>query len=127
LNLNIDVSAAFAPVADEMADGEGNAEGGEGQNDYVGADYRANYLSNPKPKYPLQSRRLREQGLVKLRVHITAQGRAGEVVLHASSGFERLDREAIDAVKRWKFRPAQRAGTPVASWETVPLEFKLDD
>ncbi|MDR0247965.1 MAG: energy transducer TonB [Burkholderiales bacterium] len=96
-----------------------------GDKDYVDPDFNANYLSNPKPAYPFQSRRLREQGVVQLRVHVTAEGYASEVALHTSSGYERLDKAAVDAVKRWQFRPARRAGTPVAGWVVVPVRFEL--
>lgn len=96
----------------------------EGGSDVV-SDFSANDLFNPKPVYPVLSRRLREQGVVKLRVHVTAEGTAGEVTLHASSGHERLDKAALDAVKRWRFRPVQQAGTPVAGWVIVPVQFEL--
>ncbi|MDR2014797.1 MAG: TonB family protein [Azoarcus sp.] len=122
LNPNIDVSAATAAMADGVAGGRRE----EGRNeDYVGPDFNVSYFSNPEPEYPSLSLRLREQGLVKLRVHVTVEGRAGEVALHTSSGFERLDKAALDAVRRWKFRPARRAGTPVAGWVLVPVRFEL--
>jgi protein TonB len=107
-----------------VADGTVGGEG-DWNRDYVGPDFNAGYLSNPEPEYPFQSRRLREQGLVKLRVHVTAEGRADEVTLHLSSGYDRLDRAALDAVRRWRFRPARRAGTPVAGWVVVPVRFEL--
>ncbi|MCL2298440.1 MAG: energy transducer TonB [Proteobacteria bacterium] len=97
----------------------------KGDEDYVEPDFNVRHFSNPKPEYPFQSRRLREQGWVKLRVHVTAEGLANEVTLHTSSGFERLDKAAIDAVKRWRFRPAQRAGKAVAGWVVVPVRFEL--
>jgi len=105
----------------------GNGDNGEGYwgRSYVGPGLNASYFSNPEPEYPSLSRRLREQGLVKLRVHVTEQGRAGEVMLHKSSGYERLDKAALDAVRNWRFRPAQRAGTPVAAWVVVPIRFEL--
>ncbi|MCL1861758.1 MAG: TonB family protein [Proteobacteria bacterium] len=126
----IDISAAVAAMAaDGTIDGEGENRGGGGSRDrdYVGPDFNVSYLSNPKPEYPSRSRRLREQGLVKLRVHVTEEGRADEVTLHTSSGFDLLDQSALDAVRRWRFRPARRGGTPVAGWVVVPLRFELQD
>jgi len=117
---DIDISAT---VAGGMV--IGNGEDGEGGGDYVAPDFSAGYFSNPEPEYPPQSRRLREQGLVKLRVHVTVQGRADEVTLYKSSGYKRLDTAAINAVWRWQFRPAQRAGAPVAAWVVVPIRFEL--
>jgi protein TonB len=109
----IDVAATTATAATE------------GGGDYVDPDFNVSHFSNPKPEYPFQSRRLREQGLVKLRVHVTAEGFAGEMTLHTSSGFGRLDKAAADAVKRWQFQPAQRAGKSVAGWVVVPVRFEL--
>jgi len=120
----IDVAVAKTAVEGTV---DGNGDGGEGDRgrDYVGPDFNASYFSNPEPEYPSQSRRLREQGLVKLRVHVTVQGRADEVTLHKSSGYGRLDKAALDAVRHWRFRPAQRAGIPVAGWVVVPIRFEL--
>ncbi|MCL2589564.1 MAG: energy transducer TonB [Betaproteobacteria bacterium] len=127
-NSSIDVSLAVtAAVAGGTFDRSGDDRSGEGNQDkdYAGPDSNVSYFSNPEPEYPPQSRRLREQGLVKLRVHVTEQGRAGEVMLYKSSGYERLDKAALNAVWQWRFRPAQRAGTPVAGWVVVPFRFEL--
>ena len=103
------------------------ATGGAVDGEIVAPDFKANYLSNPEPEYPSLSRRLREQGAVKLRVHVTEQGRADEVTLHESSGYGRLDKAAADAVWRWRFSPARRAGAFVAAWVVVPIKFELRD
>ncbi|MGH8475705.1 MAG: energy transducer TonB, partial [Methylococcales bacterium] len=42
-----------------------------------------------------------------------------------SSGHEVLDEAALNAVRRWRFVPAKRAGVAQASWATVPIEFEL--
>jgi TonB family protein len=78
-------------------------------------------LDNPKPPYPPLSRRMGEQGRVVLRVHVTPEGAAGEVLLHASSGSPRLDESALATVRRWKFVPARRGAEPVAAWVLVPI------
>jgi periplasmic protein TonB len=86
----------------------------------------AAHLSNPKPVYPMMSRRQGESGEVVLRVLIGVDGKAEEVRVRRSSGFERLDNSALDAVKKWKFVPARRGDTPVAEWWDVPVSFRLD-
>lgn len=86
----------------------------------------ADYLDNPRPAYPALSRRLGEQGQVLLRVWVEADGRPGKMELRRSSGFERLDRAAQQAVQRWRFVPGRRAGTPEAMWAEVPLQFVLE-
>ena len=87
---------------------------------------KPNYLRNPPPKYPAESRKLREEGVVLLRVAVTAEGRAGSVQLQRSSGFERLDSAALNAVRNWEFNPARVGLTPVASAVEVPVRFGLN-
>jgi protein TonB len=87
--------------------------------------YGADYLRNPKPVYPLMSRRMGEQGVVLLRVFVTADGDPREVVLKEGSGYSRLDRAAQEVVQRWKFVPAKRGSQPVDAWVLVPIRFSL--
>ncbi|HMN43761.1 MAG TPA: energy transducer TonB [Povalibacter sp.] len=87
--------------------------------------FDADYLSNPAPTYPSVSRRLREQGLVILRVRVTPAGAAAVVQVDRTSGFPRLDTAAVDAVQHWRFVPARRGDEAVEAWVLVPVEFEL--
>ncbi len=87
--------------------------------------YDADYLDNPAPAYPALARRLGEQGRVLLRVYVLADGTAGQVEIRESSGHERLDRAAREAVARWRFVPARQGERPVAAWVLVPISFNL--
>jgi protein TonB len=88
--------------------------------------FDADYLRNPPPEYPAFSRRRGEQGRVLLRVHVASDGTPREVEIRASSGSERLDRAALEAVKRWKFAPARLGDRAVDAWVLVPIAFSLD-
>lgn len=88
--------------------------------------FDADYLDNPKPAYPPLSRRLREEGVVLIRVHVLPSGLPDAVVLKRSSGSARLDESALAAVRRWKFVPATTAGNAVAAWVVVPIAFSLN-
>ncbi len=85
----------------------------------------AAYLNNPAPTYPSISRRMGEEGKVILRVLVNAKGLPEQVEVKQSSGFERLDKAAVQAVKRWKFTPGTRNGVPEAMWNNVPVNFVL--
>ncbi|MDQ7744051.1 energy transducer TonB [Hydrogenophaga pseudoflava] len=87
----------------------------------------ANYLNNPQPPYPPLSKRLREQGRVMVRVHISADGIATRAEVQKSSGFLRLDETAVQTVLRWRYVPGKRAGVPEAMWYLVPIDFRLED
>ena len=87
--------------------------------------FAADYLRNPKPRYPMMSRRMGEEGLVKLRVFVTSAGEPRQVELKESCGFPRLDQAALDVVRNWRFVPAKRGDSPVDSWVVVPIRFTL--
>ncbi len=88
--------------------------------------FNADYLHNPAPEYPGMSRRRGEQGRLTLKVVVNANGDAESVQLDKSSGFELLDKAAINAVKNWKFIPAKSNHQPVAGTVIVPVRFSLD-
>lgn len=90
-------------------------------------DYRADYLNNPRPPYPMVARRMGYHGKVVLNVEVLAEGRAGQVQLYTSSGHEILDNAALQTVKTWRFTPARRLGQPVTEWFLVPINFSLED
>jgi periplasmic protein TonB len=83
------------------------------------------YLVQPAPHYPPESRRIREQGLVMLRVLIDETGHAKTVEIYKSSGHPRLDEAARAAVARAIFRPYIDGGTARAAAAFVPVEFTL--
>ena len=87
--------------------------------------FNADYLDNPQPIYPAMSRRQGETGRVLLRVYVSAEGKAERVELKTSSGFERLDQSAREAVARWRFVPARRGSEQVAAWVLVPISFVM--
>ena len=88
--------------------------------------FNADYLKNPEPPYPAQSRRLGEEGRVILRVLVGAAGAAEEVQIRASSGYPRLDEAARQTVRQWKFQPARRGSEAVPAWVLVPIRFSLE-
>jgi protein TonB len=84
------------------------------------------YLREPSPHYPPQSKKLREQGLVVLRVLIDERGVACNIDIESSSGHARLDHAAKDAVARAAFRPYIENGTPRRALVLIPIEFALN-
>jgi periplasmic protein TonB len=89
------------------------------------ARFDADYLANPKPVYPVASRRLGEEGKVVLRVKVSHGGTPMVLEIKQSSGFPRLDEAARSAVEHWRFVPARRGDEAVESWVSVPIVFSL--
>lgn len=78
----------------------------------------------PAPRYPTQSLRRGESGTVTVRAQIGPDGVPSEVAVASGSGSRYLDRAAVDAVKRWRFRPAMQGGQPTTGTVMVPIEFQ---
>lgn len=91
---------------------------------YVSA--KPNYLRNPAPAYPRRSVAQGHEGTVYLRVYLSERGTVERLTLARGSGHAELDRAAIRAVRRWRFKPERRGGIPVRSVVSVPVVFRLD-
>jgi protein TonB len=90
------------------------------------ASFRATYLQNPLPRYPMESRRAGEQGTVMLRVLVARDGTAARVEIDKSSGSPQLDTAARETVKAWRFTPGRRGAETIESWMVVPVVFRLE-
>ena len=83
-------------------------------------------VDQPQPVYPTVSRRLGEQGKVTLRVKVDESGYCTAIAVSQSSGHQRLDQAALDAVQRWIFQPGTRNGVPVSLSVNIPVLFRLE-
>jgi len=102
---------------------------GNGGQDLADLDSRSDDIIPPRPDsrfrnlppaYPPEAMRRRQQGTVRLVVHVSTEGVPILVELAGSSGHPSLDRAAVDAVGRWRFRPAVGAAGP------LPFDYPLD-
>lgn len=109
----------------EIETGSMGQEGGGGSPALVFV--QANYVHNPKPEYPERARREGWEGTVLLRVLVDQEGKSRRIEVSHSSGFETLDRAAIEAVKLWRFHPARYGERKVESWVKIPIIFRLAD
>lgn len=80
----------------------------------------------PPPAYPVAAIRKRQQGLVELRVLVSAAGLPERMEIERSSGHHLLDRAALHGVRRWRFEPHRVDGQAVPAWALVPIHFRLD-
>src|SRR3546814_18621816 len=79
-------------------------------------DFNADYLNNPAPRYPVESRRLREQGTVAIKVLVGHEGTVQELKLAESRGHSRLVKAALLAVRKLRFARAKHAEIGRAAW-----------
>jgi protein TonB len=80
-----------------------------------------------EPNYPSASRRAGEQGTAVFGVLVDPSGHPQEVKVQTSSGYDRLDQAAIEAIRRWMFNPAMRDSHRVAAWTSVRVRFQLQN
>lgn len=79
------------------------------------------------PAYPRSARRLGHEGRVLLEADIDARGRVLDARVAESSGHEELDRAAMKALLRSRFKPGMLGGLRVRSSTRLAFRFRLDD
>lgn len=82
------------------------------------------YLSS-KATYPERAIKRNQEGLVMLRVTLSAEGVPISVTVEESSGHELLDSAALNAVKKWRFTPPTVNNVATGATVNVPVRFKL--
>jgi protein TonB len=91
----------------------------------TGASIQAG-ASCTKPDYPSASRRLEEEGTVTLKFLIGVDGRVLQAEIEKTSGFNRLDEAARNALSKCQFRPGTVDGKPEQSWATIKYTWRLE-
>ncbi len=86
---------------------------------------RPEYKKNPLPRYPRIAKRRGYQGRTNLKVEVMESGIVGRIKVATSSGFDVLDKAALEAVKGWRFIPGTRDGNRTRQWVVVPIRFRL--
>jgi protein TonB len=77
-------------------------------------------LSHPKPEYPPDARRRHLSGKGTFHLHVSYEtGDVTSVEILTGTGHRILDNAAVDALRRWKFRPHSVIGMK------VPITFSI--
>ena len=108
--------------------GTGNGEAGPGDGvgvapvDVTGDMVRPALLVKVEPAYPLSARRAGLGGRVTLRAVIAEDGSVVSVEVFASTN-PLFDEAAVEAVRKWRYRPALMNGRPVRVYFSVVVSF----
>ena len=79
----------------------------------------------PDPGYSKESRLAGTEGLVVLQVVVQANGNPTNIEIIRSLS-KSLDESAVDAVQRWRFKPAfNQQGIPIATATQIEVTFRL--
>ena len=78
----------------------------------------------PNPEYSEKARKQKINGVVVLAMTVTAEGNVRDIKVIKSLD-PGLDKQAIAAVRTWKFEPATKDGKPVAVHLKTETDFRL--
>lgn len=137
-----DASTAGAATASPIAGGgTGNGSGpGNGSGSGPGSDkgfgggaYQpGNGVTTPvpirraSPQFTAEAMRARAQGVITVECVVEPDGECGDVrVARSFNPAFGLDREALDAARRWRFRPGMRNGEAVPVLVNLEIEFTI--
>jgi periplasmic protein TonB len=103
--------------------GQGGDSGG-GRRGFTGASTAPVVLFQVEPEFSEEARKAKLQGVVMLYAEVDTNGRLRNIRVTRGLGLG-LEEKAIEAVKRWLFRPGTRDGKPVVAAAAIELNFHL--
>jgi periplasmic protein TonB len=92
---------------------------------FRGAVIHPKYRDALQPEYPAGLIRQEVEGSVTLRVLIGTDGRVKAVEPVRFDDAELLKTTQAHALRKWRFLPATRDGTPVESWREMTVRFEI--
>lgn len=81
-------------------------------------------ISKVAPDYPPQARSRKIEGFVELEFRVAANGNTEDIRVVRSEPEGLFDRNAVRALMRWKFKPAERNGVPEATTTRTTMNFR---
>ena len=94
--------ALMVPTAGGASDVEGLAEG-----------VMAQLLKQKNPRYPRSLASKGQEGWVEVSFVIAPDGTTQDLLVEDSTGSGEFEKPSLDALKRWRYKPATLAGKPV--------------
>jgi TonB family protein len=83
-------------------------------------------IKTATPEYPEAARKAGIQGTVWVNLLVGVDGKVKDVkVIKMNDGSPEIQQSALDAAKKYTFKPALKANKPVEVWATLPFNFKL--
>ena len=81
-------------------------------------------ISKVAPDYPPQARSRKVEGFVELEFRVATNGSTEDIRVVRSEPEGLFDRNAVRALMRWKFKPAERNGVPEAATTRTTMNFR---
>ena len=104
------------------------AEGKEGQPapkkiKVSGGVLQAGAIKRPQPGYPKEAKKARVQGEVQIQIVVSEEGKV--IDTQVISGPEELREVALEAARKWEFKPTELGGAPVKVQGVLTFRFTL--
>lgn len=132
--VTIDKYADIADFGDSLSQGEftdiGTEDGFDemrGLTVFVSDVQIPEFIFKAQPEYPRFEKMAGIEGVVWIAVEVDIDGTVSNARVYKSSERDALDKAALDAAFKNKFRPAIQNGHPVKLWTAYKVEFVLKD
>ena len=79
-----------------------------------------------QPPFPEHATQCQESGTAKVVLTIGNDGRVADAIIVESAGFADLDAAAVVQVRKWRYLPATKDGTPTAVRVSVTIPLAAD-
>ncbi|MFN0067464.1 MAG: energy transducer TonB [Limisphaerales bacterium] len=85
-------------------------------------DNRPEPVAQPAPAYPRELSKAKIDGRVVIAFVVTEDGRVEDARIENSTRPE-FEAPALEAIRKWRFKPGQKEGQPVRTYVKQPLKF----
>ncbi|MCI0536786.1 MAG: energy transducer TonB, partial [Verrucomicrobiales bacterium] len=92
--------------------------------DVADLEKRPEAVSQIPPTYPPELRKARIEGSVTLVFVLSEEGRVEEPRVENSSRPE-FEKPALEAIRKWRFRPGMKDGQAVRTYIRIPMKFRV--
>lgn len=92
--------------------------------DVVDLEKRPEAVSRISPSYPPELRKAKIEGSVTLVFILSAEGRVEDPRVEQSSRPE-FEKPALEAIRKWRFRPGMKDGEAVRTYVRIPMRFRI--
>lgn len=124
-DLPIDLGAGIGGKM--MLDLKPNFDVAQDPNDLGGGDLDTPPRATTKipPRYPQGLLKKRVSGRVLVAMTVDETGKVTNAVVKETSGYGDMDKAALNAAKRWKFKPGIKGGRKAVMTVVQPFNFKM--
>jgi protein TonB len=92
--------------------------------DVADLEKRPEAVSQIPPAYPPELRKAKIEGLVTLVFVLNEEGRVEEPRVESASRPE-FEKPALEAIRKWRFRPGMKDGQAVRTYIRIPMRFRI--